>query len=103
MPAQQLAQTRPGARAPPGPLGVPPEIRPAWPDGRPQVHGMEADPFFADEATSTPPARWSPSPEVELFLYPGDQHLFADSSLPAYGAEAAGLFTERVLAFLAAR
>ena len=37
----------------------------------------------------------------ELFLYPGDQHLFADSSLPSYDADAAALLTERVLAFLA--
>jgi dienelactone hydrolase len=39
----------------------------------------------------------------ELFLYPGQQHLFADSSLPSYDAEAAALLIRRVLAFLAAR
>jgi phosphoenolpyruvate carboxylase len=39
--------------------------------------------------------------EAELFLYPGEEHLFADSSLPAYDAAAAALLTERVLAFLA--
>ena len=40
---------------------------------------------------------------AELFLYPSDQHLFADASLPSYGAEAAALLTRRALAFLAGR
>ena len=39
--------------------------------------------------------------DAELFLYPGDQHYFADSSLPSYDAEATALLTERVLGFLA--
>jgi dienelactone hydrolase len=39
--------------------------------------------------------------DVELFLYPGDQHYFADSSLPSYDAAAAELLTQRVLEFLA--
>ncbi len=37
---------------------------------------------------------------AELFLYPGNQHYFADSSLPSYDATAAALLTERVLEFL---
>jgi hypothetical protein len=37
-----------------------------------------------------------------LFLYPGDEHLFADSSLPAYDPAAAALLTRRALAFLEA-
>jgi dienelactone hydrolase len=37
---------------------------------------------------------------AELFLYPGDRHLFADSSLPDYDASAATLLKQRVLAFL---
>ena len=37
---------------------------------------------------------------AELFLYPGDGHLFADASLPDYDEEAAGLLRQRVLAFL---
>jgi dienelactone hydrolase len=39
-------------------------------------------------------------PDAELFLYPGDQHYFADSSLPSYDAHATRLLTQRVLAFL---
>jgi dienelactone hydrolase len=38
-----------------------------------------------------------------LFLCPGDQHLFADSSLSSYDAEAAALLTRRVLDFLTTR
>ena len=37
---------------------------------------------------------------AELFLYPGDRHLFADSSLPDYDESAAALLKQRVLAFL---
>jgi dienelactone hydrolase len=36
----------------------------------------------------------------ELFLYPGEEHLFADSSLPGYDPDAADLLMKRVLAFL---
>ena len=52
---------------------------------------------------STPPASSSSRPsDAELFLYPGDQHYFADASLPSYDAEAAALLSRRVLDFLAA-
>jgi dienelactone hydrolase len=106
MPAQQLAQTRPGAR---GALlleaCVPPkEFGSTWPDHVPvQIHGMEADPSFAGEG-DLDAARTlvDEATDAELFLYPGDQHLFADTSLPSYDAEAAALLTKRVLAFLAA-
>jgi dienelactone hydrolase len=37
----------------------------------------------------------------ELFLYPGDQHYFTDSSPPSYDAPATALLTRRVLEFLA--
>jgi dienelactone hydrolase len=37
---------------------------------------------------------------AELFLYPGDGHLFADSSLGDFDEEAAALLKERVLAYL---
>jgi dienelactone hydrolase len=37
---------------------------------------------------------------AELFLYPGDRHLFADSSLPDYDESAATLLTQRVLDLL---
>jgi dienelactone hydrolase len=37
---------------------------------------------------------------AELFLYPGDRHLFSDSSLPDYDERAAALVLQRVRAFL---
>ena len=102
MAAQQLTQTRPGAQAallfeaaaPPGEFGE-------WPSGVPlQVHGMDADPWFAGEDLDAARALVDSVDGAELFLYPGDQHLFADSSLASYDAEAASLLTQRVLEFL---
>jgi dienelactone hydrolase len=103
MPAQQLAQTRPGARGALLMYSCLPisEFGTAWPDGVPvQVHGKEADPFFAEDLVAAQ-ALVDSTDQAELFLYPGEEHLFADSSLPAYDAAAAALLTERVLAFLA--
>lgn len=105
-PAQQLAQTRPGAR---GALlfhaCLPvSEFGPSWPAGVPvQVHAMEADPEF-DNGWDLPAARAlvEEATGADLFLYPGDRHLFADSSLPSYDEDAAGLLKKRVLGFLGA-
>jgi dienelactone hydrolase len=104
MPAQRLAQTRAGARgallfhacAPVSEFGE------AWPAGVPvQVHGMDADPFFADEGDLDAARALVDSAErAELFLYPGKEHLFVDSSLPSYDQDAAALLTRRVLDFL---
>jgi dienelactone hydrolase len=105
MPAQKLAQTRAGAH---GALlfescAPTSEFGPAWPADVPvQIHGMDADPFFAGEGDIDAARALVTSAEhAELFLYPGDQHLFADSSLPSYDATAAALLTRRVLDFLA--
>jgi dienelactone hydrolase len=103
LPAQKLAQTRPGAR---GALFfyscVPASEFGSWPAEVPvQVHGMDADPIFVGEG-DVDFAREvvEASEDGELFLYPGDQHYFADSSLPSYDAEATALLTRRVLDFL---
>ncbi len=105
--AQQLAQTRAGARGAllfyscipiTGEWAFGP-----WPDGVPvQIHGADADPYFAGEG-DVDAAREivATVPGAELFLYSSDQHYFADSSLPSYNAQAAASLTERVLAFLA--
>ena len=105
--AQKLAQTRPGARGallfyscvPTSEFGTP------WPADVPvQIHGMDADPIFVDEGDLDAARALVESTEhAELFLYPGDQHYFADSSLPSYDEGAATLLTERVLAFLEQR
>ena len=105
MPAQRLAQTRPDAR---GALlfhaCLPvSEFGERWPQGVPaQVHGMDADPFFAEEGGDIDAAQAlaASSGQAELFLYPGKQHLFADSSLPSYDPPAAALLMARVLRFL---
>jgi dienelactone hydrolase len=105
--AQELAPTRPGAR---GALlfysCVPISGEWAfgpWPDGVPvQIHGADHDPYFVDEGDIEAAREIVATvPDAELFLYPGDQHYFADSSLPSYDAEAAGLLMRRVLDLLA--
>jgi dienelactone hydrolase len=104
MAAQKLAQTRPGAKGallfhaalPPSEFGGP------WPDGVPlQIHMMESDPWAEEDL---PAAReLAETAGAELFLYPGDRHLFADNSVPDYDEEAATLLQERVLSFLGSR
>lgn len=105
VPAQQLAQTRPGARGALLCYACLPvsEFGSHWPNGVPvQVHAKDADPFFIDDGDiDAARALVAESDDAELFLYPGDQHNFADSSLPSYDAGAAALLLERVLAFLA--
>jgi dienelactone hydrolase len=106
MPAQMLAQTRPRARgavffyscAPVSEFG-------SWPADVPvQIHGMDADPIFVGEGdVDFARELVAAAHRGELFLYPGDQHYFADSSLPSYVPEAAGLATERVPEFLHGR
>jgi dienelactone hydrolase len=106
LPAQKLAQTRPGAR---GALllhaCVPTAEFGSWPPDVPvQVHGMEADPIFVrDGDLDAARALVEEAVDAELFLYPGDRHLFVDSALPSYDAGATALLTRRVLDFLAAR
>src|SRR3712207_681198 len=103
-PAQRLAQTRTGAR---GALLLHAclpvsEFGPSWPAGVPvQVHAMEADPEF-DNGWDLPAARAlvEEADDGELFLYPGDRHLFADDSLSSYDADAAALLGQRVHAFV---
>ena len=103
MPAQMLAQTRPGAR---GALlfhtAVPlSEFGGSWPEGAPlQIHFMEDDPWAEEDL---PAAREivETIEEAELFLYPGDRHLFADNSVSDYDEEAAALLKQRALSFLA--
>jgi dienelactone hydrolase len=106
MPAQKLAQTRPGATGavlvsacvPASEFGAP------WPQRVPvQVHGMDADEIFVDEGDLDAARGLVSSVEdAELFLYPGSQHLFADNSLASYDQAAARLLTERVVGFLGA-
>ena len=106
--AQGLAQTTPGAR---GALLYESCVSLTadwsfglWPEGLPvQIHGMEADPFFAEEgdleAARELVAIVGPK-LAELFTYPGDKHLFTDSSLPSYDQAATALVIRRSVDFL---
>ena len=102
MGAQELAQTRPGAK---GALlfsaAFPAsEFGGSWSPGVPlQIHMMEADEWAMEDL---PAARElvETIEGAELFLYPGDRHLFADNSLPDYDEGAAKLLKQRVLIFL---
>lgn len=105
IPAQMLAQTRPGAA---GALlfsaCIPlAEFGGSWPEGVPvQIHGKDADELFTTSGDLDAARELVAStPDAELFLYPGNQHLFADNSLADYDADAATLLQERVLRFLA--
>jgi dienelactone hydrolase len=104
MPAQQLAQTRAGARGAVLVDACVPveEFGGRWPDGVPvQIHGMDADPVFAGEGDlDAARSLVSSTDAAELFLYPGGVHLFSDSSLPSYDAAATELMTGRILEFL---
>lgn len=105
MTAQMLAQTRSGAKgallfyscAPTSEFGGP------WPQGVPvQIHMMDGDEWVLPPNQDLEAARELDATVegAQLFLYPGDQHLFADDSLPGYDEEAAALLMERVLSFL---
>jgi dienelactone hydrolase len=102
MPAQSLAQTRPGARGAIFFSAAMPasEFGSSWPEGVAlQIHMMESDPW-AEEDRPAAEALVDEIEDGELFLYPGSGHLFADSSLDDYDEQAAGLLKERTLAFL---
>jgi dienelactone hydrolase len=106
MVAQRLAQTRPGARGALLMSACLPvaEFGEAWPAGVPvQVHGKEGDEFFAEEDLVAARALVDSTEDAELFLYPGEEHLFVDSSLPAYDETDTALLVERMLSFLARR
>ena len=103
MPAQMLAQTRPGAKGallfhgsvPPSEFGGP------WPQGVPlQIHLMEADEWALEGDLDAARELDETVESAELFLYPGDRHLFADNSLPDYDEGATTLLKQRVLSFL---
>ena len=106
--AQQFAQTLPGAR---GALLYESFVSLSaewsfgpWPAGLPvQVHGMDHDPFFAEEGDLDGARELVAAVGAgvaELYTYPGDKHLFTDSSLPSYDADATRLVLDRSLEFL---
>jgi dienelactone hydrolase len=102
LPAQKLAQTRPGAL---GALlfsaAVPVSmLGPSWPaDVALQMHLAEADPWGEeDRPVAEELAR--DVLDAELYLYPGSAHLFFDESLGEYAPALTAQVLERSLAFL---
>jgi dienelactone hydrolase len=107
MQAQRLAQTRPGAAgAVLMEACVPITGEWAfgdWPTGVPvQIHGMDQDKYFAGEGDAEAAREIVEivGPPAELFVYPGDEHLFEDNSLDSYDPAATALLIERVTDFL---
>jgi dienelactone hydrolase len=102
MPAELLAQTRPGAAGALFLHGAVPldELGDgSWPAGVPlQIHTMEDDDWgdvdVARELATTVDG-------AEVFLYPGDRHLFTDDSIEEFDAGTTALVVERSLDFLA--
>jgi dienelactone hydrolase len=102
MPAQKLAQTRPGAK---GAVllysTVPASYFGCWPEDLPvQIHAKDGDPSFVDEGDIDAARELEASAGAELFLYPGTEHLFADPASPDYDAQAAALVLQRIRRFL---
>ena len=102
MPAQALAQTRPGAK---GAVLIsaafpPSEFDGPWPEGVPlQIHMMEDDEWVA-EGDLDAARELERSSNAELLLYQGDKHLFVDASLPDHDEGAATDVVEQMLSFL---
>jgi len=104
MPAQQLAQTKPGALAAilVGSAVPAEEFGGPWPAGVPlQIHGMDADPVFVGEGDIDAARQLVDEAGAQLFTYPGDGHLFVDNSLSDYDADAAELAISRMLDLVA--
>jgi dienelactone hydrolase len=103
MPAQKLAQTRPGAK---GAVLLhatlpPTEFGGAWPPAVPvQIHFMEEDEFGLEGDIDAARELENTVEKAELFLYPGKGHVFTDSSVPDYDEDATTLVKQRVLVFL---
>ena len=103
MAAQHLVQNRPGAQGLLAYFGfADPSYFGEWPAEVPvQIHAMDADPYFVGEGDLEPAQKFVDSYDRgELFLYPGDGHLFADSSVDDYDEAATLLLLERSFAML---
>ena len=101
LPAQRLAQTRPGALG--GLLlfsAVPAQFFGSWPAGVAlQLHLVEDDPVAEEDRPAAEELARTVA-GAELHLYPGTGHLVVDDGLAEYDAAATALIVERSLAFL---
>lgn len=90
VPAEHLLMTRPGAL---GALLIHGFVDPAamagkWPDNcSVGIFGMEGDPFFVEDGDLAAAQNWRLThPDMEIYLYPGDGHLFTEPALADYDA-----------------
>lgn len=102
--SHKLAQTRPGAAGAllyhHGDVAMT-TFGKTWPTGVDfQIHVNQGDPFCELEVVQAFVEEARPNATGELYLYPGDVHLFVDSSLPDYEAASASLVMQRTLDFL---
>ena len=100
MHAHSLATSRPGALAAVLYEGhVPPRwMESPWPEGLAlQVHLHDQDDWADAELASESADGFD---GAEVYLYPGDTHLFTDASLEQYDADQTDLVVERTLALL---
>ncbi|HEX2863478.1 MAG TPA: dienelactone hydrolase family protein [Deinococcales bacterium] len=98
--AQALARTRPGAKGVILYSGAdhPKWFPHPWPEGLPlQAHVMEHDPWVDPADTQ---ALTDETGSDEVYVYPGNGHLFADPSSPDYEPTSARLLMDRSLQFL---
>ena len=101
LPAQQLAQNRPGAL---GALllfsAVPAQTFGSWPAGVGlQLHLVEDDPIAEEDRPAAEELARTVD-GAELFLYPGTGHLVVDDGLADHDEAATALIVVRSLAFL---
>lgn len=104
MTAHKLAQTRSGAI---GALlyhhgDVPIDTFGDWWPKRVdlQIHISEHDEFFEPETAQEFVDKANTQADAELFIYPGSNHLFVDSSLPSFDPDSAELVLQRTIDFL---
>jgi dienelactone hydrolase len=97
MPAQSLAQTRPGARGLVLAYGALPlgQWGPNWPAEWPEGVELQLHSTEGDEDVEIMQALTETVPGAELFLYPGPDHLFAEQD-----EQQRELLVQRVLQFL---
>jgi dienelactone hydrolase len=101
LPAQKLAQTRPGAL---GALllhsAVPPSFFGSWPAAVAlQMHLVERDPWSEEDLPAAEELARTVA-GAELFVYPGTGHLVSDDTLADHDPAATEQILERSLAFL---
>ena len=98
-----LVASRPGAR---GAVFLESSTGPddfeGWPGGVPlQVHGHVDDVYFGPDGAANARALVSAAGDGDVYVYPGDAHLFVDSSRPTYDAGQTAQVVERILTFSA--